>query len=143
MIGVEREAVTDRGDAGLQNIEPELIEHGRRAREPVAPMRRIDHDRRRAALAVRLDGHQGLIAVSLTRRQGTRVPGDLLGRVAQEVDGRQARPGALDRLRLHTRAAQQRTGGVLMLAHEFVLIDRRLQPAAQGALDTVVELLEQ
>ena len=55
-IEIEAEAVTCRGDPCVNNIEPELIEHGGRDGETVVAMRRKREDRRGAALQTALHG---------------------------------------------------------------------------------------
>ncbi len=54
---------------------------------------------------LRIERDQRLIGAGLALGQQPRVPGDLLGRVLQEVRGREARPGALDVGRGHAALA--------------------------------------
>src|SRR2546430_14396413 len=71
------------------------------------------------------------------------MPGDLFGRVLQEITGREARPRARDVAFADAPLDEQTPRGVLGLAHQVLRIDRALEPAAQGALHALVEVPEQ
>ena len=71
------------------------------------------------------------------------MPGDLFGRVLQEIAGREARPRARDVGLADAPLDEQSPCGVLGLAHQVLRIDRALQPPAQGSFHALVEVPEQ
>src|SRR6202034_3270365 len=107
VIQVEAEAVAARRDAGVDDVESELIERRGGAREAVAPRAREDQHRGGAAHAVRIERHQRFIGTGFALGQQLRVPGDLLGGVLQEIAGAEARPYSEDARLAHLVLEQQ------------------------------------
>jgi hypothetical protein len=143
VVEVDAVAIARRGDAGIDDVESELIEHGRGACKSVLAVRRKRHDRRRTALALGLHRHHRVVAPRLARREHAGVPGDLLRGVPQEVRVREHRPDAVHGRVRDARCGEQLSCLRLMFLLEFVLVDRRLEAAAQRTLHPVVEFTEE
>src|SRR5205809_4876691 len=136
--GVERVPVPSRVDLGVDDTEADRPEVARDAREQVALVGYVDHDlqsfacRREARLDYRL-----VCALSVV--QQPRLPGDLLGVVAQEIRDIQMAPqDILDGVRQAVEA-QQALGFVLLALDVLVRLER---PALQQVLRRAKEILE-
>jgi hypothetical protein len=134
-----------RRDARIDDRQAELVEHRGAAREAVLPVRRVDHDRRGAAVVARACSDTTGSSASPDRAPRARA----CARRSPRANGAgNRRRTASPRRRSMASAgdagpASRPRARLLVLAHQLVLVDRALQPAAQRALDALVELVEQ
>ena len=105
--------------------------------------RRIREDGRAATLDHRIDRHERRFVLGLARSEQGSVPGDFLGRVAQEINVSAGLPHAFHRVRVGATLCEQCTRAGLCFAHQLVLVDRALQSASQCALGAFVEFLKE
>src|SRR5581483_7134757 len=96
VVEIETKPVASGSNARVDDVEPELVEHGGRTREPVASWTRENQYRGGPAHTARVEGHQRLIRARIALREEPRMPSHFLRRVLQKVDGGEAPPGPLD-----------------------------------------------
>ncbi len=144
-VGVQGELAARGEDAGVMDVQVELIHRRHGYRKEIVLVRRIDEDLRAAfELALRgfLDQDQrAAIGRVLDDRIG--VPGDIGGGVAQEIVVTQLRPELLGIIRIGAMAHQIVEGGALGLANLLLTAQRILQPALERALGLRIELAQQ
>ena len=140
VINVDAVAIARRRDARIDDVEPELIEHGGGTRKAVLAVRSAGHDRGRAALALGLHRHHGHII--LLAGELAREPGDLLRRVPEKTAIGELLPDGVDVAGVEALRHEQLARLGLILGLQLVLIDGRLEAAAQGSLDAIVDLTE-
>ena len=82
--GIQHIAVFGRDDAGIDHVQPQLVQHRRDQGEQLVIGGCVDEDLRAAALRYRLDVDDTVLAVRPVGQQ-LGVAGDLLGGMAQEI----------------------------------------------------------
>ena len=140
-IGLEAEAIGAGDQPCVHDVETHLIEHRGGSRKASQAPRGVREHGGAAALRQLPNRDQRCVVVLMPVGEQGGLPGDLLRRVAQEVRFGPLRPDPRDLFRRHFGHFLARL--LLRFANQFVLIDRRLEAAAQGALGALVEFLEQ
>src|SRR5581483_8438882 len=129
-VGVERVAVRGGEDARLLDVETERAQGVGRDAEQAVLIAGVDEDFAAATPRLRADADERLGGVAV-RQDHLRMPGDLLGQVAQEVILPQVPPQILNRRRFDTLTAQYRRCLGLRLGDALPALDGIFQAAPQ------------